>query len=99
LCASNAGFQQLKAAAFREAIEVRGDAGSLDRLAATSVVRMDQPEVTSEDAETGLVTCTGRFVIELPPGAERGFGGQRRLAATSATPPGPARTAARRSMS
>ena len=81
LCASNVGFQQLKTAAFREAVQVRGDSGNLDRLAATSVVRMEQSEVTSEDAETGLVTCTGRFVIELPPGAERGFGGQRRLAA------------------
>jgi hypothetical protein len=79
LCASSAGFQQLKAAAFREAISVRGDSGNLDRLAATSVVRMEGTEVTSEDAGTGLVTCTGRFVIELPPGAERGFGGQRRL--------------------
>ncbi len=81
LCNSNAGFQQLKAAAFREAIGVRGESGNLERLAATSVVRMEQPQVTSEDAEIGLVTCTGRFVIELPPGAERGFGGQRRIAA------------------
>jgi hypothetical protein len=81
LCGSSAGFQQLKAAAFQEAIRVRGEPANLQRLAATSVVRMDNPEVTSEDAETGMVTCSGRLVLELPPGAERGFGGQRRLAA------------------
>jgi hypothetical protein len=81
LCSSSAGFQQLKAAAFQEAIRVRGEPAILQRLAASSVVRMENPALTSEDSETGAATCAGRLVIELPPGAERGFGGQRRLAA------------------
>jgi hypothetical protein len=81
LCGSSAGFQQLKAAAFEEAIRARGEPANLQRLAASSVVRMENVQSTGEDAETGAVSCSGRFVIELPPGAERGFGGQRRLSA------------------
>lgn len=79
LCASSAGYQQLKAAAFEQAIRVRGEPANLTRLAATSVVRMENPVVTSEDGDTAI--CSGRLVIELPPGAERGAGGERRLAA------------------
>lgn len=80
LCASSAGFQQLKTAAFEQAIQVRGDPASLQRLAATSVVRMENPVATSEEG-SDFAACSGRLVIELPPGAERGAGGQRRLAA------------------
>ncbi|HEX8401157.1 MAG TPA: hypothetical protein VF628_05580 [Allosphingosinicella sp.] len=80
LCASSAGYQQLKSAAFEQAIRVRGEPASLTRLAATSVIRMENPVATSEDGDD-FATCSGRLVIELPPGAERGAGGQRRLAA------------------
>jgi hypothetical protein len=80
LCSSSAGYQQLKAAAFEQAIRVRGEPANLTRLAATSVVRMENPVVTSEEGGD-TATCSGRLVIELPPGAERGADGQRRLAA------------------
>jgi hypothetical protein len=79
LCSSSAGYQQLKAAAFEQAIRVRGEPANLTRLAATSVVRMENPVATSEEGDTA--SCSGRLVIELPPGAEQGAGGQRRIVA------------------
>ena len=80
LCTSSAGYQQLKSAAFDQAIRVRGEPANLTRLAATSVIRMENPVVTSEDG-ADFAACSGRLVIELPPGAERGAGGERRIAA------------------
>jgi uncharacterized protein YecT (DUF1311 family) len=42
---------------------------------------MENPVVKSRDEKLNVTVCTGRFVLELPPGSERGFGGQRRLVA------------------
>jgi hypothetical protein len=42
---------------------------------------MENPVVKSRDEDLNVTVCTGRFVLELPPGAEAGFGGQRRLVA------------------
>ena len=82
LCASSATAARLKQVAFEEAFRVRNaDPTNLDRLAASSVVRMENPEVRNFDDASGVVTCAGRFVLELPPGAERAFNGERRLVA------------------
>lgn len=82
LCASSATAARLKQVAFEEAFRVRNaDPTNLDRLAASSVVRMENPEVRSFDDGSDVVTCAGRFVLELPPGAERAFNGERRLVA------------------
>lgn len=81
-CASPATYSRLKEVAFEEAVRIRNsDPANLDRLAAHSVVRMENPVVKSRDEELNVTVCTGRFVLELPPGAEAGFDGQRRLAA------------------
>ena len=81
-CASSATYARLKQVAFEEAVRIRNaDPTNLDTLAAQSVVRMENPVVKSRDEELNLTVCTGRFVLELPPGAERAFGGQRRLTA------------------
>ena len=81
-CASPSTYARLKEVVFEEAIRVRNvDPANLDRLAAHSVVRMENPVVKSRDEDLNVTVCTGRFVLELPPGAEAGFGGQRRLVA------------------
>ena len=81
-CASNATYARLKEVAFEEAVRIRNaDPGNLDTLAAHSVVRMENPVVKSRDEELNVTVCTGRFVLELPPGSEAGFGGERRLVA------------------
>jgi hypothetical protein len=82
LCASSATAARLKQVAFEEAFRVRNaDPTNLDRLAASSVVRMENTEMRSFDDSSAVVTCAGRFVLELPPGAERAFNGERRLVA------------------
>jgi hypothetical protein len=82
LCASNATYSRLKEVAFEEAFRIRNaDPTNLDKLAASSVVRMEDPVLKSRDEGNGVVVCGGRLILELPPGAERAFEGQRRLAA------------------
>jgi uncharacterized protein YecT (DUF1311 family) len=82
ICGSNATYARLKEVAFEEAFRLRNDDPTdLDRLAASSVVRMENPVVRSSDEGLGTTVCAGRFVLEVPPGAERGLGGQRRLVA------------------
>lgn len=81
-CASSAAYERLKRLVFREAARAgHSDPANFDTLATNSVVRMENPVVESRDEALGITTCAGRFVIELPPGAERGFGGERRLIA------------------
>ena len=81
-CASAATYDRLKELAFDEAIRVRNaDPVNLDTLATHAVVRMENPVVKSRDEDLNVTVCTGRFILELPPGAERAFGGERRLVA------------------
>ncbi|CAA9530086.1 MAG: hypothetical protein AVDCRST_MAG91-2878 [uncultured Sphingomonadaceae bacterium] len=82
LCASNATYARLKESAFDEAKRVRErDTERLDALADASIVRMERPVLESRDEALGLTVCSGRMVLELPPGAGRAFGGRQRLAA------------------
>lgn len=79
-CASPAAYDHVKGAIFDQAIRARGgDRANLDMLADYSQARMDKPMVDSRDAALDLTRCTGHFVLDIPPGAERGLGGQRRL--------------------
>lgn len=81
-CASQATYDRLKELAFDEAIRIRGgEAGALESVATASVVRMEQPVVKSRDEALNVTVCSGRFVLELPPGAESAFNGERRLTA------------------
>lgn len=82
LCASAGTYQRLKALAFEEARRVRGmDAAPLDPLSRATVVRMEKPLVLSRDEGLGTTVCTGRLVVELPPGAAAQFNGMQRLVA------------------
>ena len=81
-CASDATAGRLKELAFDEAARIRGgDTAALDRIGAAATVRMEEPTVQSRDDQLNVTTCSGRLVLELPPGSENGFGGQRRISA------------------
>lgn len=81
-CTSNATYDRLKELTFDEAARIRGrDPRELDALAAASVVRMEEPVPKSRDDNLNVTVCRGRFILELPPGAENAFDGQRRLSA------------------
>ncbi|TFI59263.1 hypothetical protein E2493_05320 [Sphingomonas parva] len=81
-CASEATYDRLKALVFDQAARIRNrDARLLDPIAAGSVVRMEDPVVKSRDETLGVTVCTGRFILELPPGTENAFDGMRRVSA------------------
>ncbi len=81
-CASELTYDRLKEYAFDEAQRIRGGDGQmLDQVATASGVRMEEPLVKSRDEELNVTVCTGRFILELPPGAENAFDGERRLSA------------------
>jgi len=76
-CASQLTYERLKEYVFDEAARIRNsDSSSLDPLAAYSVARMDDPVVKSRDEELNITVCTGRFVLNLPPGIQDAFNGQ-----------------------
>jgi hypothetical protein len=76
-CASQLTYARLKEYVFDEAARIRNaDTSRLDPLAAYSVVRMDDPVVKSRDDELNITVCTGRFVLNLPPGIQDAFNGQ-----------------------
>lgn len=79
-CASEATYDRLKELVFDEAARIRNsDPRNLDPLAAAAVVRMESPVVKSRDDELNVTVCSGRFILELPPGAENAFDGKTRL--------------------
>ncbi|MEA3054472.1 MAG: hypothetical protein QOG72_3375 [Sphingomonadales bacterium] len=81
-CASEATYDRLKELVFDEAARIRkSDPRNLDPLAAAAVVRMEEPVVKSRDDELNVTVCSGRFILELPPGAENAFDGKNRLTA------------------
>jgi uncharacterized protein YecT (DUF1311 family) len=81
-CASEQTYDRLKELAFDAAARIRGDgAPQLDAIADAAVVRMENPLVRERDEELGVTTCSGRFILELPPGSEDAFNGERRLTA------------------
>jgi hypothetical protein len=81
-CASPAAYDRLKALLFDKAIGARsGDRENLDILADYSLARMEEPVVKGWDPALDITRCQGRFILDIPPGAERGFGGERRLEA------------------
>lgn len=81
-CASEGTYDRLKELVFDEAARIRkSDPRNLDPLAAAAVVRMEDPVVKSRDEALNVTVCGGRFVLELPPGAENAFDGERRLTA------------------
>lgn len=81
-CSSATTYERLKTKLFDVALDVGDvDPAKLDLLAGSTVVRMEDPILKAKDEELGVTVCAGRFVVELPPGAEKAFDGKRRLEA------------------
>src|SRR5436305_13034353 len=81
-CASPAAYDRLKNSIFDQAIAKRSlDRANLDTLADYSVVRMENPVVTGWDPSLDVTHCRGRLILEVPPGAQGGLGGERQLQA------------------
>lgn len=82
VCSSQATYDRLKQVAFDEAIQIRNaDPANLDTLSTYSLVRVENPVVKSRDETLDVTVCTGRFILQIPPGAERAFDGKRQIAA------------------
>jgi hypothetical protein len=81
-CASSMAYDRLKNVIFDQAAERhRGNDRNLATLASFSFVRMDDPVVAGWDPMLDKTRCEGRFILDVPPGAERGLAGQHQLAA------------------
>lgn len=81
-CSSPATYDRLKQVAFDEAIRIRNaDPVNLDTLSTYSLVRVENPVVKSRDETLDVTVCSGRFILQVPPGAERAFDGKRQLVA------------------
>ena len=81
-CASAVAYERLKAFAFDEAVKVRRNASP--RLAAVrsaATVRMEGPVARSRDERLDVTVCEGRLILDLPPGLQDAFDGDRRLQA------------------
>src|SRR3546814_18200709 len=82
LCASRDTFQGLKKLIFDQASRIRpGERVNFDVLAARAFPRMETQVVANRAEALGVPSCTGRFILELPPAAARAFGGARQLVA------------------
>jgi hypothetical protein len=76
-CASKLTYARLQEYVFDQAASLQTtDPRWLDSVAAQSVVRMEDPVVKSRDEALDIVVCTGRFVLNLPPGIQDAFNGK-----------------------
>ena len=82
LCAKAATYDKIKLELFRQAAEVRGrDQAAFDKIAAYSVVRVEEPVLRARDEALRTITCTARLALDLPPGLAV-VGGRRSLVAS-----------------
>ena len=81
-CGSADTYDRLKAFTFDEANRLRSARTTLlERLEASATVRMEDPVATSRDEQLDVTVCRGRLVLDLPPGVEDAFSGERQLKA------------------
>jgi hypothetical protein len=81
-CASPTATDRLKGFLFDAAVAQHdGDRANLDTLADYSLVRLEEPVVTGWESSLDITKCRARLIVSLPPGAERGFGGEHQLRA------------------
>jgi hypothetical protein len=81
-CGSNAAYENMRRVMFDRAREQqRSHRANLDTLESFSFVRVEGPVVEGWDPALDITRCKGRFILDLPPGSEQAFGGERRLTA------------------
>ena len=79
-CASSETYDRLKALIFDDVSKVRsGSPQLLDTLAANATMRMENPVAKSRDEQLDVTVCEGHLVLDLPPGVQDAFDGDRRL--------------------
>jgi hypothetical protein len=83
-CASSTAYDRMKRVIFDQARQQSSHRKNLDTLEAFSFVRMEAPVVEGWDPTLDLTRCKGRIVLDIPPGSEQAFGGERRLLANIA---------------
>lgn len=82
ICASATAYDRLKSILFDQAVaQYGGDRANLDTLADYSTARMENPVVMGRDDALDITKCRGRFIVDVPPGAERGLSGEHSLQA------------------
>lgn len=81
-CASTTAYNKLKTLVFDQAVQSNeAKRANLDTLADYSLARMEDPVVDGVDPALDITRCKGRFILQIPAGAERGFAGANRLQA------------------
>jgi hypothetical protein len=79
LCASHQTYDLIRRELFRRAAELRGrDQAAYDSLSGYALLRMENPVMESEDAQTGAVNCAASMALDLPPGVAA-VGGRKTL--------------------
>lgn len=82
LCGEQGTYVQLKNMIFEKANEVYGgDPVPLNNLRQAVSVRMELPVVSGLDDQVHRTDCSGRLVIDLPPGMRDAFDGEKSLQA------------------
>lgn len=83
LCAAQTAVDSVRQTVFDRARDAaRGEPEPLVRLERDSLARIEDPRLERYDADAERATCTGRFVLQLPPGTESAFSDSRRLTAS-----------------
>lgn len=81
-CGSAETYDRLKALTFEEANRLRrGGDPVLDRVEASTTLRMENPVASSRDETLDVTVCRGSLVLDLPPGVEDAFNGGNHLRA------------------
>lgn len=81
-CGSAETYDRLKVLAFEEANRLRRSGDPvLDRVEASTTLRMENPVATSRDETLDVTVCRGSLVLDLPPGVEDAFNGGNHLRA------------------
>lgn len=82
LCGSESTYSGIKDLVFDEAVKAfGGQPGPLNSLRRAVSLKMEVPAVQKIDEEVMRVDCSGRAVIDLPPGVREQFDGARILEA------------------
>ena len=68
-CASRETYGQIKRELFHRAARLRGsDQAEFERIAGSSLIRVDEPELMASNELLGTIRCRAKIALDLPPG-------------------------------